>query len=514
MKLSSSKLLLVLTGAFIFNLLFWNENIGVNAVIFDAFVCTGVFVLYPSCRNNKACRWLLAAQTITLAMIIIQNTILSKVAFAVTLLLFVSFSEFAHQSVFFAGCSIITNYLAAVPNLFIELGNISGNAVRISGWIRRFRLLIIPLAILAVFFGIYASANIVFSNMLTAAADTVVNWFSNIFYWFSFERIIFFFLGIFIVAGILIKSNISWFSNRDMNCNNELSRKKNRLKKWRETGFADLLQLIAGRAATGNLALKNEYKMGTASIILLNLLLLVINVLDISYVWLGYGIDKNTQLSAYVHEGTGLLILSIILAMLVLLFFFRGNINFYKQNKWLKYGAYFWILQNTFLVFSVFCRDYYYISHLGLAYKRIGLLFFLLMVLAGLITILLKIYFKKTVYFLLRINGWVAIVLLIVSSSVNWDVTIAKYNLQHKATITPDVHFLLSLSDNALPVLQKNEDVFQNASPGKTGYYFNNEYHNPLDYLKYRKEQFFVKEKQYSWLSWNLADANALKELK
>jgi len=44
--------------------------------------------------------------------------------------------------------------------------------------------------------------------------------------------------------------------------------------------------------------------------------------------------------------------------------------------------------------------------------------------------------------------------------------------------------------------------------------YFNNEYHNPLDYLKYRKEQFFVKEKQYSWLSWNLADANALKELK
>lgn len=514
MKSGSSKLLLVFTGAFIFNLLFWNEKIGVNAVMFDAFVCTSVFVLYPSWRANAISRWLLGAQTVTLAMVVIQNTILSKLTFAVTLLLFVSFCEFAHQSVFFAGGSIMTNYLAAVPNLFNELGNVSGNRHRISGWIRRSRLFIIPLAILSVFFAIYASANVIFSNMFTAFIDKMADWFSHIFSWLSFERIAFFFLGVFIVTGVLIRSGISWFSDKDMHYHNDLSRKKSRLKNWRGSGFADLLQLIVGRAATGNLALKNEYRMGAAIIVLLNMLLLVINGLDIRYVWLGYRLDKNTQMSAYVHEGAGLLILSIILAMLVLLFFFRGNINFYKRNKWLKYGAYLWILQNTFLVASVFCRDYYYISHLGLAYKRIGLLFFLLMVLAGLITILLKIYFTKTVYFLLRINGWVALVLLVLSSWVNWDVTIAKYNLQHKTTITPDVHFLLSLSDKALPVLQKNEDVFQIAARGNTRYFFNNEYHNPLDYFNYRKEQFFIKEKQYSWLSWNLADATVLKELK
>src|SRR6185437_10357002 len=98
MKQPSSKLLLVFTGAFIFNLLFWNEKIGVNAVIFDAFVCTGVLVLYPS-RSNKIRGWLLVAQTATLALVIIQNTILSKLALVVTLLLFVSFSEFTHQSV-------------------------------------------------------------------------------------------------------------------------------------------------------------------------------------------------------------------------------------------------------------------------------------------------------------------------------------------------------------------------------------------------------------------------------
>ncbi|MGN6602821.1 MAG: DUF4153 domain-containing protein [Ginsengibacter sp.] len=514
MKRGSSKLLLVLTGAFIFNILFWNEKIGVNAVIFDAFVGTAVFVLYPETRKNRISLWLLAAQTATLALIIIQNTVLSKVAFAVTLALFVAFSEFAHQSVFFAGGSIISNYISAVSNFLIELGNMSGNRIRISGWIRRIRLFIIPIAILSVFFAIYASANVVFSNMFSDALDAIVNWLTNIFSWFSFDRVAFFFLGIFIVSGILIRSGICWFSEKDMNFHNTLTRKKNRFKKWRETAFADLLQLILGKTATGNLALKNEYRIGTVSIILLNILLLVINVLDIRYVWLGIGLNSNTKLSAYVHEGAGLLILSIILAMLVLLFFFRGNINFYKQDKWLKYGAYLWILQNTFLVASVFCRDYYYISSLGLAYKRIGLLFFLAMVLAGLVTILLKIHLKKTVFYLLRTNGWVALVLLVVSSCVNWDVAIAKYNLQHKATIKPDVHFLLSLSDEALPVLQENEEVFQNASLTNIHYFFNNDYHSPLEYFNYRKEQFISKEKQYSWLSWNLADASALKELE
>jgi hypothetical protein len=514
MKQPSSKLLLVFTGAFIFNLLFWNEKIGVNAVIFDAFVCTGVLVLYPSSRSNKIRGWLLVAQTATLALVIIQNTILSKLALVVTLLLFVSFSEFTHQSVFFAGGSIITNYVAAVPNVFIEFGNMGGKRIPVSGWIRRFRLFVIPLAILCVFFAIYASANVVLSNLFNAALDSVAHWFSNFFSWFSLERITFFFLGAFIIAGLLIKSGASWFSDKDMNCHNDLSRKKNRLKKWRETALADLLQLIIGRAATGNLALKIEYRIGTASIILLNILLAFINVLDISYVWLGYGIDKNIQLSAYVHEGAGLLILSILLAMFVLLFFFRGNINFYRKNKWLKYGAYLWILQNTLLVLSVLCRDYYYISSLGLAYKRIGLLFFLLMVLTGLITIFLKIYFTKTVYFLLRVNGWVAVVLLVISSCVNWDVAIARYNLQHKATIPPDVHFLLSLSDHALPVLQKNEDVFQNAASRNTDYFFNNASHSPLEYFNYRKEQFIVKQRQYSWLSWNVADASVLKKLE
>ena len=146
-----------------------------------------------------------------------------------------------------------------------------------------------------------------------------------------------------------------------------------------------------GRFANGIMALRNELTVGIISLALLNALLLSINIIDIIYVWLGFSYKSTMNLSAYVHEGAGMLIFSIVLAMVVLLFFFRRNLNFYKKNKYLRYGAIIWIVQNIILVISVFIRDYYYFVHMGMAYKRIGVMIFLVLVLTGLITVFIKI---------------------------------------------------------------------------------------------------------------------------
>ena len=275
-------------------------------------------------------------------------------------------------------------------------------------------------------------------------------------------------------------------------CNKRIlfSRKKHNLKKWKESSFADLLSVLIGKASKGMLAIKNEFTIGLISLVLLNILLLFINIIDVKYVWLGFTFSKDVSLSAYVHEGAGLLILSIILAMLLLLFFFRGNLNFYKKNKWLRYGAYLWIFQNLFLVVSVIIRDYYYISHYGLAYKRIGLLFFLAMVVTGLFTVFLKIHYTKTAYYLLRINAWAAIVLLIFATTVHWDYTIAKYNLERKSSIPIDVPFLLSLSDKALPLIEKNKDVFEKDNHTWIYYHGKEINYNAVDFFEYRKKNF------------------------
>ncbi len=197
--------------------------------------------------------------------------------------------------------------------------------------------------------------------------------------------------------------------------------------------------------------------------------------------------------------------------MAILLFFFKGNLNFYKRNKWLKYGAYAWIVQNAMLVSSVLLRDYYYILKHGLAYKRIGVLFFLLMVLVGLITVFLKIWSRKTNYFLFRVNAWAGIVVLVLATTIHWDELIAGYNLKRKNTVDLDVPFLLSLSDKTLPLLDTNMVALQKRENDTRVVNVNDG--QPacdtcfIEQLKQREKQFVQKQKDLTWLSWNYADA-------
>jgi hypothetical protein len=511
MKPAQSKLLLIISGAIIFNIIFWNEKLGVNAVLFDIFICAAVITQFPFSLKNNISKWILTGHLITTTLLIIQNTMISKISFSITLLLFISFSQYIHRSALYAGGSVMLNYVLFVPGFFNELKEIKGKAIHSRNWFKNYRMLLIPISILAIFLIIYSSANTIFSDIFLQGIAAVKNWFNNFFLLFPFERIEFLTAGFFIVGGLLLRSRSTYFSDADCKQKNNLSRKKTFFKKWKESSWADMLTVITGKKANGILALKNEYITGTVSLLLLNILLLIINFIDVKYVWLGFTYSNDRSMATYVHEGAGMLILSIVLAMFLLLFFFRGNLNFYKRNKWLRYGAYLWIFQNCFLVLSVLMRDYYYISHYGLAYKRIGLLFFLAMVLSGLFTIFIKICYNKTAYYLLRVNAWVAIVLLVFASAFHWDKNIAEYNIARKSLVPVDVSFLLSLSDEALPIIQKHKEVLANDKYDK--FYYNGNYYNAFMYFEYRKKDFFTEQKQYTWLSWNATDAKVKREL-
>ena len=513
MKTGLSKFTLVITGALIFNIIFWKEKPGINSILFDLFICASVFYLYPYSLRNNSCRWLLGGHLLAASMVVVQNTLLSEISFGVTLLLFISFSQYLHRSAWYAGGSAILNYVLVVPNFLREINLYKSRSARWKGLSKPIRILLIPFLIVIIFFTIYACANTVFSNIASDAFTSIENWLAHVFDWFSPERAEFFLLGILVAGGLILRSRNSYFSDSDMQKKNKLLREKNNLKKWKESSLSGLLSVVTGRRAWGIMALKNELTSGKISLILLNILLLVINIIDLKYVWLGFTFSTGVNMAAYVHEGAWLLILSIFLAMLLLLFFFRNNLNFYKKNRWLRNAAYLWILQNIFLVVSVFFRDYYYISHYGLAYKRIGLLFFLAMVLAGLLTVFLKICYTKTTYYLLRINAWVAIILLVLASIVHWDETVAQYNLARKSTIPVDIGFLLSLSDKTLPLIEKNQDVLLKDTASGRRYFYDDSFYNAVTLFEYRKKTFMDLQANYTWLSWNLADASVKKEL-
>lgn len=509
------KILLVVAGTILFNLIFWQEKVALNALLFDLFILVSVFYLYPSAFRLPVMKWLLLAHLVTLAAVLFHNTELSKIAFCCTLLLVVAFTQYVHRSVWYAAASVFMNYCMAPVSFFLDLQTLKGNKFNFKGVRKSIRFLVIPVLLLLIFFGLYNFANAVFKEMMDNFGLALQKYFGDFFSWFSWERTWFLVLGLFITCGLLLKSSIDYFSKADAFKLNTLSRKKNDLLAWKKSNWFDLLSIIMGRFASGVMALRNENTTGIISLALLNILLLFINVIDIIYVWFGFKYNDDLNLSAYVHEGTGLLIFSILLAMFLLLFFFRGNLNFYKRNKWLRVGAYAWLFQNAVLVVSVFFRDYYYIAHDGLAYKRIGVLVFLLMVLAGLSTIFIKIHLQKTTYYLLRVNAWFAIVLLVAGSCVHWDETIAKYNIGHKDKIALDVKFLLTLSDKTLPLLDKNRQIFsmKDSPSGTEGALLYRSGESYRDYFEKRKLNFEHEQQQYSWLSWNMADAYVKKQL-
>lgn len=515
MKPALIKLSLVTAGAVLFNIIFWQEKLALNALLFDVFILSSVFYLYPAAFTKPAMKWLLLAHAVALVTVIVHNTELSKIAFGVTLLLLVVFIQYLHRSVWYAAASVIGNYVLFIVSFVENLQQVKTAGLKPLGIRKALRFLIIPLMIAAVFFLLYTLSNAVFQDVINDVSAAVQHFLGQIFNWFSWDRFGFLLLGLFITGGLLLKGNANGFSEKDYAAHNDMWRRKNNLTKWKESALYDLLKLFMGRFANGVMALRNENTVGILSLLMLNLLLLFINAIDVVYVWFGFTYTPNLNLKEYVHEGAGMLIFSIVLAMLVVLFFFRGNLNFYKKNQWLRYGAYGWIFQNAVLVVSVLLRDYYYIQHMGLAYKRIGVLVFLSMVLMGLITVFIKIHKKKTAYYLLRINGWFAIVLLVAASCVHWDETIARYNLSKKDSIPVDVEFLLTLSDKTLPLLAANPDVLDKKidPPYDAANFRSLPAPVPRQQFEERVQLFNEAQKKYSWLSWNMADDEVKKQL-
>jgi hypothetical protein len=177
-------------------------------------------------------------------------------------------------------------------------------------------------------------------------------------------------------------------------------------------------------------ALAGEYRQGVITLVLLNVLILFANVTDLSYLWITPGELTAATLSEYVHVGTDSLTISILLAMGYVLYFFSGNLNFYRGGGLLRKLTYYWLAQNAFLALSVGLRNYYYVSAYGLAYGRIYVAFLLLLILFGLFTLFRKVKFRLSFTYLLQANGLALWFFLIAYGAVNWAGIITRVNLR------------------------------------------------------------------------------------
>lgn len=188
--------------------------------------------------------------------------------------------------------------------------------------------------------------------------------------------------------------------------------------------------------------LTNEHSLGSYIFATLNLLLVFYLITDAIYLG-NSNTTSNAEFSAAVHKGIYALLFSIICAIAIILYFFRGDLNFFEKNKILKNLSYTWLLLNVILVLFTCYKNYTYVEALGLTYKRIGVFIYLLLVLFGLCTTYIKVAKLKSFIYLVRTNIALWATVLLLSSTIAWDRAITYYNLnfiQH-----PDMEYLIRL---------------------------------------------------------------------
>ena len=191
--------------------------------------------------------------------------------------------------------------------------------------------------------------------------------------------------------------------------------------------------------------LEGEHTLGSIIFIALNLLLAFFLITDLIYLSTT-DVVTNSSYSKSVHEGIYALLFSIICAIVIILYFFRGNLNFFGGNQPIKILTYVWILLNMILVLFTWYKNYLYVEALGLTYRRIGVFVYLLLTTSGLCTTYLKVAQAKSFVYMVRNNIVALFTFLLLSTTIPWDSAITSYNL-HRIK-NPDLHYLINLGDS------------------------------------------------------------------
>ncbi|OQA11529.1 MAG: hypothetical protein BWY67_00876 [Bacteroidetes bacterium ADurb.Bin397] len=505
------KYALSITGLFlllIYNYIFWNEKPGINFGIFSTLLAASLAISRPEIIYRINWWFAVVCVLLTGVGVTLFNSGLSIAMHFFSCLVMIVFSWPSNVK---SPAIAIFNFFAGAFNQVLSffLNGIKFISKTKSGrtFLYYFKIAIAPLVIMGIYLLLYSGSSNTFANyfngFFTTLGELIESFFENV----SAPWLVFLLGGMTLIA-LALKTTPAI---RAINYLNEgfddLFRINKSVKKV--SGFRQMIY----RPVIPMNAIRKQFKSGVLLLIGVNILLLIFNITDIKENWFGYQVPENFSLKNFVHEATWYLIISMLLSIVILLYYFHGNLNFYKKNKTIKILSYVWIVQNTLLCTSVLLRNWHYISYHGLAYKRIGVLVFLALVIIGLITMYKKIEQKKSAKWLLKINSVACVLLLSGLSLVNWDMVIARYNLNHANRSEIDVDFYLKLGPAVYPLLYENLGVIEEqikAHHAKPTRWCNTqtiqEFRSRLNTNASRFTEVYPK---YTWPSYNTAEATA-----
>ncbi len=415
----------LLIGAFLFSILFYKQDIGLNLSLFSLLTIIILIIHNKNLFKKKSTIIFSIVFVITAISIFFYRSNLTIITYVVTFLTLIG-------NVSEQGSSIYVNWLNGFYTLIAAFFHRNLNTIekdekaipkKKTDYLHLIKIIGIPLITVIIFIGLYKNGNPMFSELISKIDFSFIN----------IQWLLVSILGYYLLSNISKPVRVDPATTYDLNTGNSLNIK-------------------------GNIAeekLKKENQLGFILISLLNILIIFFIITDITYL-ISTNDLRASAFSNQVHNGINTLIASIIIAIIIILYFFRGNLNFYKDNKNLKTVTYAWIILNLMLIINIAIKDCQYIYYFGFTYKRIGVLIYLLLTMIGLFTTSIKVKQIKNFWYLFRVNTLTAFTILIVSSTINWDNYITYYNLNYAQSM--DFNYLLKLSDNNTFLLKNYAD--------------------------------------------------------
>lgn len=471
-----TKLAAWLSATVLYSYLFYNQSPGINFLLLNVALVALVFYLQPGLRTQKPVVALAGGCLLT-ALSITWHPSGAAIGMNIISLMGLSgLSRQPHGSLVVAwansGYSLVACGFRHTIGRFVSMTELVAppepKAPTTTAAGITFNKLVsrsVPLLVVAVFFVLYTQANPAFSALFTNISLNFI----------SLWWVVFTLFGAYLLLAFFFPMTIRPLVRADLSASNELKRHRR-----------------PGPREFSPVGLRYEYRSGWWLFVMLNVLLFFFNTVDIFYL-LTLRLPEGVTYSAFLHQGVNTLIASLVLAIVIVMYFFRGNLNFLRNNHRLRYAVYLWIAQNAVLVVTTAVKNFGYISEYGLTHKRVGVYVYLLLTLIGLATTCVKVRDIKSNWFLFRKNAGVFYVVLVLFSLVNWSRVITRYNLEHLGQKEVDTGYLISLSDANLDLLDKAQRTY--ALPPHQSKWIQRSIHG-----------FLERKKQEDWRSWNYSE--------
>ncbi|MGR6466827.1 DUF4153 domain-containing protein [Rhizobium sp. PAMB 3182] len=217
----------------------------------------------------------------------------------------------------------------------------------------------------------------------------------------------------------------------------------------------------ARQAATAEPVEWDSSLFGEASLIralaLFNAVFAVETLLDMIYLWGGAGLPAGVSHAEYAHRGAYPLVATALLAAaFVLVAMRRGGPG--ERSPLVRKLVYLWIAQNVLLCFSAILRLDLYVEVYSLTWLRVAAGIWMGLVAIGLGLILLRIWLRRSNAWLVAMNLLSLLLVLYVSAFINFPALIARFNVDHSLEVSGegrplDFRYLARLGPEAIPAM-------------------------------------------------------------